>query len=316
MANQWEDTWAHDGPLQDIHRGDLGRTSTGKVHDPTAWGGYSGTNVKTPGGAVLEDRNLSGQTADVGRYRTLGEVAANQPAYQNNYDQANRYRAMGMVDRTGQMRGLGYMAAAASGQTPTQAQMLGRRMLGESVAAQQSGAASMRGGSLAQAAAMRRQQQGQAGFEQQGRAQIAAAHADELQTARQQYAQAALQMGGLDLQSQKLAQDQANAQMANELQQRQLNQRGQLGYEGMAYDVNAAALQAALQKEQAKAGMYQNQLAIDQSQREREARIMGATTAAVGSGASHLLDTKSDYRSKERIVSLSETAVKSKRGAL
>ncbi|AKU97000.1 hypothetical protein AKJ09_03664 [Labilithrix luteola] len=263
-----------------------GPQTAGRVSgiDPS-WGGYSSTVVYDANGNLVNDPSQSGRAADVGKYRNLAQAAANRQAYQNDYTAANGYAAQAQQARGIQGDAMGMARNAALG-GPTASQQLARNMLSQGLAAQQSAALSARGGPLAQAAALRQQQMGQGGFIAQGNQQLAALQAQEMADARSQYAQYATQQRNGDMTGAELNQQQANAQMQNELAQRGLNQQAQTGYEGLAYDVNAASQQAALDNRKIDVGAYDVNSQFDQRDADRRQQVTGAALSAVGTGLS------------------------------
>lgn len=219
-----------------------------------AWGGYVGTMVRNPDGTVTMDGSQNGTTADINRFQGLGHMAAMTPAYQIDYGQANQDAAMGADARQGQQYAIDGARSAANGD-PSVARNLGWDMLRQGAQTQQAAAASTRGGSLAEAAAMHQQQGGQAAYMQQGNNAMGALRADEMATGRQQYAQMAGAQRAGDATAQGLHQQQAIGQMGQELGQRQLNQTGQMGYEGMAQNVDKASQDAALKQHEMDSGI-------------------------------------------------------------
>ena len=247
-----------------------------------SWGGYTGTMVRGSDGQLRFDGSLSGRAADVDRMRGLGYHAANRQAYQNDYAQAETDALYGAGARQGQDRAIGLARDAALGRN-SQAQSLGQRMLQQGAQAQQAAAASTRGGSLAQAAAMRQQQGGQAAYMQQGQTQLDADLADEMAQGRQQYAQAATWQRQQDAEAQRLRQSQATEQMKNEIGQRELNQTGQMGYEGMAQNVNKAAQDAALKNYETAVGIDSAASLRGQRQADRDLQQVGNVASTGGS---------------------------------
>lgn len=219
-----------DGKVATFGNGTMGAT----------WGGYGGTMVNG-----VYHPELNGANADIGRMQGLGAAAANRSAYVNNYAQANQDAEYGRQDRKQQG-----MAANLSRDVAlngdAQSQALGQRMLQQGVQTQQAAALSARGGALAQAAAMRQQQNGQGAFMQQGQNSLAAQRADDMAAGRSQYMQDLTQMRQQDAQVQGLHQSQAIHQAGNEIDQRDLNQQGQMGYEQMGQNVSKAAGSAQL----------------------------------------------------------------------
>lgn len=253
----------------------------GKVRDPRAWGGYGATLEYDENGNLVANMGANGRQADVDRYRGMAEAAANRGAYQNNYAAANVLSDAGARARGYQGDAMGLYRDAAMG-INSQSQRLGNQMMMQGAQAQQAAALSTRGGSLAQAAALRAQQGGEAAYMQQGRNQLDALLAQEMAAGRSGYMDAATQQRSGDYTSQGMNQQQAIAQMQNELQQRQRNQAAQMGYEGMAQAVNKAALEGGIQNSQIDAGIYTNQKAYDERQKDSDLRMFGAGAGAAG----------------------------------
>lgn len=265
--------------------GTNGDTTLGKVAPmggDGAWGGYTGTVVPDGNGGVKYDANLSGRGEAVGRARNLAEAAANKQAYQIDYGQADNIAAMGQQDRGFQTDAMNLAAQTANGQN-LQSQKLGQSMLTQSVQAQQAGAAGARGGSLAQAVAMRQQAAGQGAFMQQGNTQLQAQAAADMATGRDQYMQDASGLRSSDAQAQGLDQQQGIQQMQQELQQRQLNRQGQMGYEAQGQAVNNAASDAALKADELQHGIDAAASLRAQQQADRQLQFGGAIAGAGGS---------------------------------
>lgn len=255
-------------------------TSADGYNSGGSWGGYSGTMVRGPDGKLVLDAGMSGRQADVDRMRGLGAAAASRQAYQNDYTQANQDALMGAQMRQEQGQAIGYARDAAMGLN-SQSQALGRNMLNQGAQTQQAAALSARGGGLAQMAAMRQQQGGQAAYMQQGNTALQAQLADEMAAGRAQYQQAATQQRGQDVTAQGLNQQQAISQMQNEIGQRELNQAGQMGYEGMAQNINKSAQNAALANTEMKVGVDAAASARNQRQADRDLQLVG-TGASMG----------------------------------
>lgn len=270
--------------------GRVGQTIGGD-YGGASWGGYSGTNVMNPDGTISYDASLNGATADIERMQGLGAAAANQKAYQIDYAQANQDALMGAQARQGQQDAIGLARSVAMG-GGTPARDLGRQMLQQGVNTQQAAALSTRGGSLAQAAAMRQQQQGQAAYMQAGENQMGALRADEMAAARQQMLGMSTQQRGQDAQAQGLNQGQAINQMNQEIAQRDLNQQGQLGYEQMGQSVDKSAQDAALKSHEMKAGIDAAAALRGQRQADRDLKDLGAGMSAAGAGFAAAAPTK------------------------
>lgn len=238
----------------------------------------------------------SGADQDVQRYRSLGEAANNRAAYQLNYGNADSSLnlATGEIGNADNARGaqtdsLGLARSAAMGQAPSQAELLGRNTLDQGFQQQLAAASSARGGSIGQAAAMRAAQQGGAAYYQQGTNALAAMRANEMATARQDYANQAAGVRAGDLSSAgqyagigALQAQEANAQGQLEMQQRQLNQQGQQFGEQKAFDVNTAQLNADLQNQALAQGDRQFQVGVGLQQQQNAYNLMGA---GIGAGA-------------------------------
>lgn len=264
-----------------------GYESEGKVQDETSWGGYGTTVHRDENGNFYSVPMESGRQEDVNRYQGMAAAAAARDAYQNNYGMANGYNdaANRMGAYQGDAAALYRQQALGQG---SQAQALGQGMLRQGIAAQQAAAMSTRGGSLAQMAAMRQQAQGAGAFMQAGGAQLDALRAQEMAAGRLGYMNATGAQRAGDLTSQGQNQQQSLAQMQNELYQRELNQKAQQGYEGMAFDVNRQAQNANLTNQEIDSGVANTIAGINAADKARDMRLAGAGVSAVatmGTGA-------------------------------
>lgn len=231
------------------------------------WGGYMGTIVKNPDGTLRYDNTLSGQGADVNRLRALANTAANAQAPTIQYGNANADNANGGADRAREEDTIALARTQANGGV-TPAQLLARKTLAQGGQTQVAGALSRRGGPLAQASAMRTVQEGSGAYNQKGQNQIAALRADEMEQGRNTLAGLAAQERSGDVASQYNNANQVINQGNITSKQRDLNQAGQLGYEGMSSDVNiAGAGQQMTQREQAQ-GQASKQAAFGQQQKD------------------------------------------------
>ncbi len=262
---------------------DLGKARPwdGSGRGSGAYGGYAGTYVDDGNGGVRYDAGLNGRQEAVDRARSLGEQAANRGAYQIDYGQADRFAAAGQADRGFQTDALNLAGQTARGQN-LQSQALGQQMLQQGVQAQQAGAASTRGGSLAQAAAMRQQAAGQGAYMQQGNTMLAGQRAAEMAQGRDAYMQQATGLRASDAQAQGLNQQQGIQQMQQELGQRQLNQAGQMGFEAQGQAVNKSAADGALKAAEINAGIDSAASLRATQQADRQQQQMGAMAAAGG----------------------------------
>lgn len=266
--------------------------TTGKVIDDTAYGGYRSTVVRGPNGELLNDTNAGGRQADVSRFQNMAQAAQARQAYQNNFGGADVYLRAAEQSRGGELDALGMMRNRALGLGQTPAEQLQRQAMMQGMNEQQSAALSARGGSLAQAAALRSAQANQGATMQQGNAQIQALRADDMARAREAYMQGAGQVRAGDYQAMGLGQERMAMDQQAALAQRQLNQQAALWGEGQAYDINRASQQAALEKMGQQQGVFEHQLQIDRQEADRTQRLVGAGASAAGSGLGALGSVK------------------------
>ena len=238
-------------------------------------------------------------------------------------------KVLGQMDQLGISEKLGLASETARGNN-LQSMALGQGMLQQGLQAQQAGAASTRGGSLAAAAAMRQQAAGQGAYEAQGSTMLRAQQAAEMANGRDMYQQQAGAMRAGDAQAQGLDQSQAIQQMQNELQQRQLGQKGQMGYDSLGQDVNIGANNAALGQHEQNAGIEDKSMQRHQGKLDQGAGWVGDAASVAGSfggGVAGVSDgsvygkagaaasgtppptTTSDSRAKSNIRGLASVAV-------
>jgi hypothetical protein len=311
--------------------------STGKTASPGAWGGYSGRMVDDGKGGVVFDPTHNGRQDAVDHLEGLGAAAANREAYRNDYSEADRFAGAGQDDRGFQVDAMNLSRDTAQGKN-LQSQILGQRMLAQGVQAQQAGAASTRGGALAAAAAGRQQAAGQGAFTQAGNAELEAQRAADMARGRDAYMGQATGLRASDATAQGLNQAQTVQDMRNELDQRNLNQTGQMGYDEMAQDTSIGAANAAVGKRAIDAGAQdtssnRHQGKLDQgmgwvADGVSTAGSFGATAAGYGTAGDKGYVTgsggqpakppdpysNSDARTKAKIHSMA-TAALARRGA-
>jgi len=271
---------------------------TYKVQDQTSWGGFAG-RAKNPDGSP--GGMASGSAQDVTRYRGMGNQAAGRDAYQLDFGQANDDRSQAQGARNDQSAAMSMTRAAAMGNAPSRAELMGRQMIGNSLDAQMAAAASARGGALAQASATSAAQQGAAQFQQRGMNDLAALRADEMARAREAYASQAGAMRGQDYQAAAQAAQMAQAQGQSELAQRQLNDAAQGRYEQMAWDTNRAQQQGALERYRVDRDVEEK---TNQRNYERQQKSDDRAWGAVSSAAGGLFGWLSDERKKDSLGSL------------
>ena len=327
LSNQ---NYGDGGAPKPVDGGEYNRYDTaGKVGSTGAYGGYTGRMVDDGNGGVKFDGTHSGRQDAVDHLSGLAGAAAAQQAYQNDYSQADKFAGLGQNARGYEQNALGLASETARGNN-LQSMALGQGMLQQGLQAQQAGAASTRGGSLAAAAAMRQQAAGQGAYEAQGSTMLRAQQAAEMANGRDMYQQQAGAMRAGDAQAQGLDQSQAIQQMQNELQQRQLGQKGQMGYDSLAQDVNIGASNAALGQHEQNAGIEDKSMQRHQGKLDQGAGWVGDAASAAGSfggGVAGVSDgsvygkagaaasgtppptTTSDSRAKSNIRGLASVAV-------
>lgn len=306
--------------------------TNGKGDQLDAWGGQSAHYYRTPytGGwhtspgnpipspndkaaySASQHFTPSGRQQDVERYRQMGQDAQGRGGINLNYggaedwfNKAQSDRTNAQVDRVFQNDALAKMRGAANGTAPSQAQLLGQNMIDRSLQAQMAGAAGARGGPLAQMAAQRQVANNAASFQAQGGQQLAAMRANEMADARNAYMQGASGIRAQDYQGAQQAMGAAGqqAQMAQAQgqltqQQRQLNQQAQMGYEGMAYDVNQNVFNAANNK----AALAQQNSQFNKQMQQQQSQQNSQNTAAYVSSAAMLAAMLSDMRAKTPLL--------------
>lgn len=262
----------------------------------------------------LPIRGTRGFEKDAARYRSLGEVAAAREAPQLDYSRANATQNMARtafdsaggdvhmgtgVDRNEQIDALALQRGAAQGTAPSQAQLLGRTMLDQSLQNQLAGAASARGGPAVQAAAGRQASIAAAGQQQQSLGQLAALRANEMATARDAYAGTAGTVRGQDYQGAAtniqrggayttLGGQQAQQTLTQgglDMQQRAMNDNARQFYEGKRFDVQTAQLSTDLQNQAMDQGNHQFQVGLDMKRDEIDRNNENAGMAAMGTMA-------------------------------
>ena len=203
LVNNPSGDWV-DNAARDMERGNTSHAlAQMQAKGEKTYGGYAG-----------------GAEDAVDRYQGMGAQGVNV-----NLSQAN-------ASRIQQQHSLGLMRGAALGQAPSQAEIMGRGMIDQSLAAQQSAAASSRGGALASAAATQNAANQGAATRQQGMNSLAALRADEMSKARAAYMSGTTGMRGMDTQQ--------------AFEQAKMNEQRQQYYEGQAHAVNQGQLNANL----------------------------------------------------------------------
>jgi hypothetical protein len=253
---------------------------TGQVNNPYRWGGVMG---QAEGGYIVP--GTSGADVDVARYRGLGEAAYGTagPAI----DRVRTREGRGLV-----LGSLGHIQAVADGRE-SESLRLGQEQARQAALAQQSMAASVRGGAAARAAASSAAGRGVA----RSNAQIAnyarAGQAAEMAQARQQLMQGTTGLRGQDL-------GLASSQAELEAKQRSLNEQQQQAYERMGWETRNADMQAAAERRR----QVQNQQLADRKakaaeQAQQEKEVLDWTSFGLGT-----ISRLSDARAKIPVGSL------------
>lgn len=261
--------------------------TTGQIQDPTAWGGTSGAVVIGPDGKPMVDTSMSGRGQDVTRLRGTADAAAKRQAYQMDYGQGNIDRATAGATRDRQVAATDLLSGAARGNAPSGAVIRGQNASDDSFASQLATQSGGRGGAVAQGAAgavgLQTGQQGQLGVA----SHLGGARSNELTQARTAYSQGTAAQRKGDYQQQALDQARAKAKYENDLSQRELNDKRQLGYEQLGFGVNDASMNAGLAEGDRRAGIFQTSLQRDTQQADRMAQFYGQSlnsAAKLGTG--------------------------------
>lgn len=288
---------------------------SGPAHtfDAGAWGG-KGMDVDYQGRPI---EGSSGAQLDAFRYQQMGQKPLFGNGPQIDQTQANEARDVGVG-------ALGMLKMRADGSQETPAQALARQQTAGAVAGIQSGAATIKGGAMARAAAARGAQAQGARVAAMGQQDLSALRAREMADASGQYFGASTAQRTADL-------GVATQQAQLEASQRAQNDQREAFYENKAQDTKAAELSHQLGRTGAEnAAANAAQATANQAQAASDARIdrnLSTGTGAVmggiqayGKATSDPYDpnkTGSDERMKTgvRPVSDKEAARLKKQGA-
>jgi len=241
----------------------------GDIGDPRAWGGISGKVIIGPDGKPMVDPSQSGRARDVGRFQKTGEDAANRAAFQMDYGKGDIDRGNAQATRAQQGVATAMLAQAAKGGAPSAAVIRGQGATDDSFASMLGAQAGARGGPANQAAATQGGAAASRGQQLGVASMLGGARSNELTGARGAYSTGANTMRGGDYQQQALDQQRERARMNNQLTQDELNQRRQLGYEGLAYDVNRSSMEQGLHDQERDAGAKITESNRDTRQQDR-----------------------------------------------
>ncbi len=255
-------------------------------------------------GRSIDDRGYyvpgtSGREMDVARYRGMGERRFTGPTIDTSF--SNQARG-DQVYALGEARsGMGLAADAASGATPSAAQIYGGKLIDDSINSQMSMAASTRGGPTAIGGAQRAAAFQGAQTQQAGARDLAALRAQEMAQGRDQYLGAANMYGGMGSAMRGQDFQQAYGQAGLDADTLGRNMQNEQFYEGMGFDVNKTALGAAQDREN-----YQSQAwgrGRELKLKEEEAD-WDKTKSYASMGGSFLGGIFSDIRAKGQVYSL------------
>jgi hypothetical protein len=260
----------------------LGTNYTGEAIDPWSYGSNGGVYKNgqyVPGSNGFDQRSGEYNAEAAQRYADYNNLAA-----QSAYDTATG-------DTTS---ALALEKAAAEGNAPSQAEMLARQQLNGQLDRETSLAASARGGSLNQFAALEMASRQGASDRQNGLASIDATRAKEMADARGQYAGTATTMSAQQLQA-ELANRQRQlaamgmadaAQMDRQKQADAIQQLGMSAAQAKAQLVTGQATQTSIAANQVQAS---KDIASQQSSDSLRNTVIGGGLAAGGAIAAGLI---------------------------
>ena len=252
-----------------------------RVPTEAGWGGYGQRTINHDTGNGTSSVEVIGtSTTDaVDRYRGMADQYGDRDAYQLNFGQANLMdRAMGEKDRGLQNEATALARDAALGRN-NRGYEWGKTALNKGLAGQQSAALTTRGDALSRMNAVQRANTGANQFRQTGMQGLEAQKANDMAQGRLDYANYGTATRNLDQTSQRLAQEQAEAQAQSEMKQREMNQAGQMGFEKMGFDTTAQGL-GANRREMATAARRRE---ADRNKQEADdARAVGYVAAGAG----------------------------------
>lgn len=262
----------------------------GDVMNPYSYGGVAGTVRVGPDGKPYVDPSRDGRARDVNRLRGIADAAPKREAFAMNYAGGDADRARADATRANQGVAAGMLAGAARGEAPSGAVIRGQGASDDSFGAALGAQAGAKGGVANQAAAATAGNRAAASHQLGVASSLGGARSNELTSARGAYSQGTNAMRTGDFQQQALDQQRQRAGLANEMSQRELNQGRQLGYEGLGYDVNVNAMNAALKNEDRAAGLAGAALARETQQADRMASFYNKGISQAGKLGGSLID--------------------------
>ena len=204
-------------------------------------------NNPAPGGAAMGNDprtnafnwrgDPNGAAGDVRRYQGMGTAWGNIQSPGNDYGQANGYAGMGDQARGSQTDALGMLRTAATGSMPSAAEIQMRQGNDQAMANSLGLAAGARG-AASMAGATQQAMGNNSAMATNNINNMGSLRANEMANARNAYMGGATGMRGQDLGFYGQASNNAQANGQLGLGYRQLGLQGQLGFEGMGYNVN------------------------------------------------------------------------------
>lgn len=268
-------------------------------HQQGYWGGDQGEVAYGENG--FTEVRPTGVQQDVNRYRQMGQGMADRSAYRGNYADFNEASG-GFSYGQGRARSaMDLQQAAAEGRAPSAAEIAGKSAIDQSLTAQQSAAASTRGGPLAQAAATRDARNGANAFRQTAVQGIQAGRANEMANARNSYAGSTFQYGQNQMGQQQLQLGKTQQEIQAEQFQRQLNQQGQQWAENKAFDTKSQGLASDFARQGQQFQSLQADRQNNMAERQQDFNeIVGSVNAGTNTGSTvgKLGTQASDARAK------------------
>lgn len=240
------------------------------------------------------------------RYQQMGQQGADRGAYAQDFGMFNGEMGQSQGARGAQTDALSLQRDAAMGNAPSKAEILGRQIGNDSVAAAQSVAAGARGGPMAQASALQSAQDATATQRQQQATAMSGLRADEMSRARDAYMGGASTIRQGDFTGAGLGLQQTQTQTQNEQFQRGLNQQDQQYYEGLGNQVQEDQMKSAEAEHGIAEQGHETQAAVGQHSQDRASGVIGGAISGIAGAAGGAIGSIfSDDRSKATLTPLS-----------
>lgn len=254
--------------------------SARKGYRGEAWGNqYNGDDPAKGAGGYSRDAFEYGGNRQAGNalaegYYQQGQAAQGRQAAQADYTAANADRAQAQQSRGEQLGALELSRQAALGNAPSVAALQMQQGLDQAVRGQESARASARG-AAGVAMADYGAAANQAAMGQQTVSAMGQLRAQEMAQARGEYMQGATGMRGMDYQGAQQAVGMSQFDTEQQMRQREMNDRMQLGLYGASEGVRQTQLHAQLQQQGALQQGYQ------EAQRLKQASEQGSAAATM-----------------------------------